>query len=477
MRTIFFLLFSIASFGQDYASITSLEFISGTAVQAPSCACDFTIPASAYYVDVDKKTNANAYVINPMPGQTVCFAAGRRADLQIHNIFGAEGYPIYFRSCGGTVFSGTNNLQMLYFANSSFIQVIGDDGTGYGSLEFTGGGHGVNFAERSTNVRCAYVWFHDMGYCAFEAKTDPTCDPMTWRGNFTLRDVSFDHNTIGPRPGDPRTMVGTIDGEGLYIGESHYNTVGSIQHGPCASGLTQAKEHEVIGVRVENNTISNTGADGIQVGACTSGCSIQYNYVTNTGTKNAWGQNAGIIVNPGTVAEVAWNTVDTGTGFLIQMQGPGGSRVHHNLILNSTAGGVFAAVYPVAGMLPQPDYQIFNNTLINIRGVGLQYYNPVTFTNNVLQLATGAVLYKNDGGLAGKLTESGNKQLIGISGQLDAAYVPLATSTVPAGVGYKDYVKPPPVIIREPAIGEFISTDGIEEWFLTTPSGKRIKIK
>lgn len=470
MKILLLLLISVSAFGQDFAwnhpnRKHYQELFSQASIEAPACACDFTIPSSAYYVDINKNTNANAYVITPKPGQTVCFAAGLRADLEIHNIVGAAGQPITFRSCGGTIFSAGQGKHMLQFSNSAFIRVIGDNGDGYGAIEITGGGHGLSVQQLSTDFDVQFINFHDLGYLAFEAKTDPTCDSRTWRGNFIMRNIIFRNNTIR----------NCLDGEGVYIGQSHYNATGAIQGGPCASGITQAKEHEVVGVTVENNIIDGTGADGIQVGSCPSGASIQHNQLSNNGLKNGRGQNAGIITNPGTTGEVAYNTVIGGTGFSIQMQGPGGTNAHHNLIVNPAMGAFFAAVYPVAGLTGIPDYQIYNNTIVNIKGVALQYYSPVIFKNNVLNLVTGATTYKNDGGTAGKLTESGNRLLSSLSG-FDANYVPLTATMLPAGVGYADYQKPKPVVVKEAGTVELITTDGIQEWFLVTPSGQRKKI-
>jgi len=471
MRILIFLFLSITTFGQDWRDIDFASIARTASVQATSqtnmqamttaCACDFTIPSSAYYVDIDKNTNANAYVISPKPGQTVCFADGQRADLEVHNIVGTAIAPIWFRSCGGTIFKAGFDKHMLFFSGSAFFKVFGDNGDGYGPIEITGGNAGLSVAKLSTDADIEFINFHDIGYVAFEAKTDPTCDNRTWRGGFIMRNIIFRNNTIR----------NCLDGEGVYIGESHYNSVGAIQPKPCPDGTSTAKEHQVIGVLVANNIIKGTGADGIQVGATTADCEIHDNDVSDYGKKNGWAQNAGIITNPGTVADVYNNRVDTGTGFGIQDQGPGGAKIHDNLILNPGQGGILSAIYPVEGMINLPATQIYNNTIVNAKGSALEYYAPVTFKNNIFQLATGAVAYKK-GGSAGVLTESGNTQLSGISGKLDAIYAPVA-GAVPAGVGYK----PLPTVVKEAGSVELITTNGIDEWWITSPSGKRKKIE
>ena len=392
---------------------------------------------------------------------------GDRKEIEFHDLVGTAEKPIIVTALQKITIGAVNQGgRVVQFVNCQYIRLTGDPaGTGAVNIFINGGGHGVDFRELSSDVEADHLDI-TTGYSGINAKTDPTCDPKTWRGNFTMRNVHIHHNRIS-----------TATGEGVYAGQSHYNGEGAIQGGPCASGAKTAPEHEMVGVIVEDNVITTSGADGIQVGACPSGALIRRNKVFKYGTINAWGQNSGIIVNPGTVAEVYDNLVDTGTGFGIQLQGPGGSKVRNNLILNAGMGGVMAAVYKCIGVPAQPDYQVYNNTLVNIRGVGLQFYCPVTFKNNVLQLAGGTAAYKNDGGAAGKLTESGNVQLSGNSEQLDSNYVPVSATVVPAGVGYKDYVKPPPVITRRSATIELVTTDGVDAWFIVLEDGKRIPFK
>lgn len=391
---------------------------------------------------------------------------GDRKEIEFHDLVGTADKPIIVTALEKITIGAVNQGgRVVQFVNCQFIHLTGDPaGIGAVNIFINGGGQGVDFRDLSSDVETDHLDI-TTGYSGINAKTDPTCDPKTWRGNFTMKNVHIHHNRIS-----------TKTGEGIYAGQSHYNAEGAIQGGPCPSGVKTAPEHEMQGVVVEDNVITTSGADGIQVGSCPSGSIIRRNTVLNYGTTNGWGQNSGIIVNPGTVADVYDNKVDTGTGFAIQLQGPGGSRAHNNLILNAGMGGIMAAVYTCVGVPQQPDYQIYSNTLVNIKGVGLQYYCPISFKNNVLHLAAGATAYKNDGGAAGKLTESGNKVLSSLSG-LDANYVPLTATILPVGVGYADYQKPKPVVVKESGTVELITTDGIQEWFLVTPSGQRKKIE
>src|SRR5690242_14717661 len=188
MRIILLFLISISTFGQPTAfNWRDIDFaaIARETANPPACQFDVTIPATAWYVDKDKNTNTNAYVINPQPGQTVCFAAGTRGVIEFHNINGTASAPITFASCSGTTLKGSGGQHVVAFYNSSFIKFTGEQGP----IDLTGGGHGLWFGSLSTNVEASFINFHDLGYSGFEAKTDPTCDPKTWRGQFTLRDV------------------------------------------------------------------------------------------------------------------------------------------------------------------------------------------------------------------------------------------------------------------------------------------------
>ena len=388
--------------------------------------------------------------------------SGDRKEIEFHDLAGTAEQPIIITAISKITIGAVNpGGRVVQFINCQYVRLTGDpDGTGAVNIYVNGGGQAVDFRDLSTHVEADHLDIIT-GYSGINAKTDPSCDSKTWRGNFVLDGVYIHHNRIS-----------TATGEGMYIGESHYNSVGDIQGGPCASGATTAQEHEVRGVVVEDNVITTSGADGIQVGACPSGAIIRRNKVYKYGTQNGYGQNAGIISNPGTMADIYDNVIDTGTGFAIQLQGPGGSKVHDNLILNPGLGAFMTVNYAIKDFPTTLYDQIWENTVINAKGSTLEYYCPVTFRNNIYQLAAGATAFKKGGG-AGVLTESGNKQLVGISGVLDTSYAPIA-GAIPAGVGYK----PLPVVVKEAGTVELITTNGIqEEWFLVTPSGKRKKIE
>lgn len=453
MKILLFLFLSVSAFAQDFASIAR-ESAAITDIRLSR-----ETPTDVILRPADWNISASKYAVRP--GDRLIMS-GDRKEIEFHDLQGTAEKPIIITSLGPIKIGAKNpGGRVMMFSNCQYVRLTGDpDGNGSMNIVINGGGQAVDFRDLSQHVEADHLDI-TTGYSGINVKTDPSCDPKTWRGNFVLDGVYLHHN-----------RVSTKTGEGFYVNESHYHSVGSIQGGPCANGVTTAQEHEGKNVLIEDNVIVTSGADGIQVGAVITGtCVIRRNIVLKYGTANGWGQTAGIILNPGTIADVYDNKIDTGTGFAIQDQGPGGSKIHDNLILNPGMGGVFSAVYAIAGFTTTDTDQIYNNTIVNAKGSVLEYYNGVIFKNNLYSLAGGAVPYKK-GGSSGVLIESGNTQLSAISGMLDASYAPIV-GAVPAGVGYK----PIPVIIKEAARAELVIENGIESWYLISDSGKRKKIE
>jgi hypothetical protein len=414
-----------------------------------------------------KDWNIQASKYNVKPGDRLVMQ-GDRAEIELHDLVGTPDKPIILTALSPITIKGVNpGGRVVNFVNCKNVRITGDPtGNGAMNITITNGGQGVDFRELSTGVEADHLTIN-VGYSGLNAKTDPTCDPKTWRGNFTLDGVHFHHNDIT-----------TKTGEGVYIGESHYHSTFPLSG--CAAGTTSAQEHEVKNVTVEDNIFRSTGADAIQVGSCPTGAIIRRNNIFKYGAAGAWGQTAGIIANPGTVAYIYENWIEGGIGFAIQLQGPGGSQVHNNVILNAGSadqgGGIMQVNYMPNGKVDQ----IYNNTFLNIHRVGVEYYNAVDFGSNILNMITGAQLYKQ-GGSAGKLTKTGNIELTGDSGQLklDANYTPLVGSPaygVDSDAGAFQSVKPPKVIV-ETAILSVETTGDVVEVYAVTQGGKRVKIK
>jgi hypothetical protein len=416
-----------------------------------------------------KDWNIDAVKYGFKPGDRLILQGPTRAEIEFHNFKSTKDLPVIVTATAPILIKGVNpGGRVVNFMNCQNVRMTGDPaGVGDMNITITNGGQGVDFRDLSSGVEADHLTI-DVGYSGLNAKTDPTCDPKTWRvspsnpGGFVLDGVYFHHNDIT-----------TKTGEGIYIGESHYHTTFPLSG--CPSGVTSAQEHEVKNVVVEDNLIRTSGADGIQVGSCLTGAIIRRNNVRKSGTAKVYGQTAGIIANPGTVAHIYDNVIEDVVGFAIQLQGPGGSEVHNNLILNSGSadgGGVMQVNYMPNGQVDK----IYNNTFLGIVREGLEYYNAVEFRDNILNMASGG-FYKQ-GGSAGKLTKSGNIELSGDPGQLklDANYAPLPGSPaygVDSDAGAIQSIK----VKHEPGTIDVQTTAGVDEVFVTTPSGKRIKLK
>lgn len=339
------------------------------------CGCTHIIYPNSPYVIEGSTFKALDGSTGIKPGAKVCFANGTRPDIMIMNVHGTADQPVTFTNmCDGKAIikgnPGTGRL--LYFGGVTFVRITGTGNPDeqYG-IEFTVGVQALDFRDLSSNVEADHIYFHDIGYSAMNAKTDPTCDPKTWRANFTMYDVHFHDNWIK-----------NTGGEAIYIGESHYHSTFPLE---CATGHVDALEHTVLGVRIYNNIFDNIGRDAIQVGSAIQDCYIHHNTINGFGMTNEYGQQSGLQINPGTNVECYNNYVDTGTGFALFAGGRGGSHFYNNVFANALQGGIICADYaPV-----DPSGFIFsNNTLINnsVYGIYMLAEDPLQnlFVNNII---------------------------------------------------------------------------------------------
>lgn len=429
-RLIIFLCFvATAAAGQDFAAIardmarrTDTELL---VLRAPS---DYTITTKEWNIDGTKYKPGDRLILQ-----------GPRAEIRFTNLRGTKEAPIIITATSKTLIKAANlGSKVVLFINCDYVHFTGGEGR---MIEITGGAHGIDYGSLSNHPEFSYLDIHDTGATGLGVKSYPTCDPATWRGAFTLADMKVHHCNIW--------NVGT---EGMYLGPSHYAT--SFPLTGCAGGVTTALEHAMVNAQVWANKVWNCGADGIQLGAATGGSEIWDNEVTNVGTAKVYGQASGIQANPGSVCIIRDNIIDGCTNFGIIHQGrQAGSAVRNNRVKN-TVGGIMT----VAREGNNGSFLVENNTFENITGNLVQIYNDTEIRNNVMNLASGTTYVKV---MSGKITDTNNAKSSGKLG------------TIPAGVGYK----PKPVVVKEAGNVELITTDGIDAWYLTTPSGKRKKIE
>lgn len=355
----------------------------GVSVEAVA-ACTYTITTSQQVVDG-----------STIPaGATVCVQAGTRGALLLKNFNGTASNPITIINKGGkVVFTGSLSVPYgLKTSHCSHIKVLGtgDPSIKYG-FEVNGTHVGRAYDDLSTDFEVANVEIHGTGFAGVFAKTDPTCDPATQRGNFVMQNISLHDNYIHD-----------TGGEGFYIGNSFFANGHNVS--PCGMVLP----HEIWGCRVYNNITLRTGCEGIQVGCATKGCEIFDNSVTSPGqTPFADAQNNGIQMGEGTGGKCYNNIVKNSPGVGIIILGLGDNLVCNNFILNSGAYGIFAD----SRYTPDNNFKFINNTIITTGGDGIRLYSETipmnTVINNVIiKPGSGIPIYKRSNNV--KLTASNN---------------------------------------------------------------------
>lgn len=348
----------------NYFILSALLFSFHTYGQ--QCNCDYTISlnASQWFFD-------GAAVL---PGQRICFASGTRTGIEIRNVHGTPENPVIITNeCNGkvTISSPPNYGNSFTVKNCSNIQVTGTGNPNeeYG-IEITGAVMGINFLEFSTDMEVDHLYVHDVICVGIVAKTDPTCNSATWRGNFTLHNARFHHNKI--------MNTGC---EGFYIGNSHYDA-GVTK--TCGGTPTLIYEHGLDGVQVYNNLLNNIGNDGIQVGGAIN-ATIHHNTVTDFGTNGTNQHKNGIQCGNGTTqAKVYNNKVENG-GYCFFDYG-GGGVWYNNIGRNCSEGGFI--VNDVLPNLAPTGFVLVNNTLIDCMKSGLMVFgqntNSSLFANNII---------------------------------------------------------------------------------------------
>ncbi len=303
------------------------------------------------------------------PGSTIAIEAGRYQSLRFEELVGDAQNPITIVNCGGKVdVGGPNANNAIVLANSKFVRITGSGEAnityGINILGSRKGSQGIVTPGFSTNIEIDHLEITNAGFAGIMVKTDPTCDPKTSaeRGgpnrigttDFTMRGINIHDNYIHD-----------VTGEAIYVGNSFFN--GTEVYG-C--GVTQYP-HEVRGVRVYNNSIDNTGWDGIQVGASVEDVEIYDNRITNFGLEAKSSHQNAIQVGAGTTGKVYGNFIKTGTGPGVFILGIGNHLIYNNVIVDAGKWGIGISLRKtaLASDIVNQDFlggvYIINNTIVN----------------------------------------------------------------------------------------------------------------
>ena len=173
-----------------------------SATATTGCGCTYTVPVSTKSIVVDGKA------LGLKPGAVVCLKGGATyKNITFKNIRGTAANPIIIKNCGGTVtFNATGTFYGIKTQLSSHFRITGGTGSTYG-IKVIGGQHSVTLEYLTTNVEFDHVEVAKSGFSGIMAKTDPSCDNATIRGNFVMYDVKIHDN-----------YVHDTGGEGMYLG-------------------------------------------------------------------------------------------------------------------------------------------------------------------------------------------------------------------------------------------------------------------
>ncbi|MBD2756228.1 right-handed parallel beta-helix repeat-containing protein [Spirosoma validum] len=348
-------------------------------------------PVAGCKVTISQNGNYNAAQLGVNPGEKICIQAGTYNRIAIANITGTAANPVTVVNIDGLVtFDGTSNPTGLALNNCKYFKLTGsgDPQYPYGiKVQQTGAGvSGITIASLSDYVEVERVEIAGADFAGIMIKTDPTCDPATWRQNFTMHNVKVHHNYIHD-----------VKGEGLYIGNTFYSQ--GITR-TCDGQSVTLYPHDIVGLQVYQNRTERTGAEGIQY-ACSSDAEVHHNTVIDTGLSPfALYQSNGIQIGGGAGGRLYNNIIRNSKADGIVVIGHlGNNKIFNNLITDSDEYGIFCD--DRTGSIPNTPVIIANNTIIRTRLDGIALFNEINYTtvvNNVIMFpGSGFYIYANEG--------------------------------------------------------------------------------
>jgi hypothetical protein len=353
-------IFSFLQCSEEEAFLTSTTTLSTTTTTTTSsttlasCGCTYTVPSNAWLVD------GKALALKP--GAVICLKAGNTyKSITFRNIVGTAEAPIIIKNCGGTVtVDGSGSGCTLKTELSKYFRITGGEGSTYG-IKLYSGKQGMQLVNLSTNFEIDHIEIANSGFAGIMAKTDPTCNDITNRGFFVMRDVSFHHNYIH-----------NTGGEAFYVGHTFY------KNGLKLSCGTRYP-HTLEGVKIYNNIVKYSGWEAIQVGSAPKGVEVYNNRIENYGFANVAYQNNGVQFGEGTHAKFYNNYINKGPGTGLIIIGNGENFAYNNIIVNAGGDGIFADERTATGA----GFRFVNNTIINPGKNGIVLY--AEFLTNIVQ--------------------------------------------------------------------------------------------
>lgn len=346
--------------------ILSFLFISSP-LKAQDCNCDHVISLKTGYVRATDMPNVR-------PGDVICIQAGVRSRLKFIGFEGTKEQPLIFKNCGGQVIfdrtvDNTSLEGALIFEKSRYFHVTGTGSPSHKYGFYVRKTNGSAVHATNSDYELDHIEIADAGFAGIFAKIEARCDnPEYHRSRFTIQNVSIHDNYIHD-----------THGEGMYIGSSWY----------AGKDTSCGKLYppEIHGLRIFDNIVENTGADGIQVGCATKDVEVYNNVIRNYGQDpfNP-AQNNGLMIGGGCSGKYYNNKIINGTGMGLNCFGIGNVYMFNNLIVNSGYDGIF--IDERSALIPGSGFHTHNNTIVTPGrdGMRINSRNSVgnTFINNLV---------------------------------------------------------------------------------------------
>lgn len=334
--------------------------------QTSSCNCDVTINPSTSNPSIPyrpwKPGLSGASYIPIRPGQTLCLAAGNYNQIRFADFEGTLDSPIIIKNCGGQVNLNTADYHTLSFENCRYMRITG---TGDGNLAYgislngsKSGASGLVVTGLSTDIEVDHIQITKASFAGMMIKQDPTCSSNTWRDNFTMYNIKVHDNYIRD-----------VGGEGLYIGNSFCQQGMSRS---CGGQTITVYPHNILGLKIYNNIVKNTGWEAIQYG-CSPDAEVFNNDIDSSGQAGVAQQCNGIQMGAGSGGRLYNNIIrNVKCSGIVAIGFVSNAKIYNNLIVNSSDGLFVDTRDSVQNNISMV---IANNTLSNIVNVGMKVYD------------------------------------------------------------------------------------------------------
>ena len=317
--------------------------------------------------------------LNIAPGGKICIEGGEREHIYITEVKGSKTQPITITNCNGQAFINTTHYYGVTVKGSEYVHLTGTgnpDSHEYGLKIRTDTGSCLTIDDGSTDIEVDHIEVFDCGEfgSGIVAKTDMKCDPTEHdphtRGRFVMYDIWIHHNYIHDLPG-----------EGMYIGNSFYTGR------DCSDSHIKVYPHDLVGLKIWDNKVMNTGFDGVQVGCAVSGCQVWGNWIENAGLRGNTAHGNGIQIGGGAAGDWFSNVVINSLSNGIIWMGVGDTNIFNNiLIVTQTYDGIFADNRNnppeedpfVTGTIQGSSLRIIGNTIVKAKRNGIRILSERT---------------------------------------------------------------------------------------------------